>query len=347
MSLNPGRGLTASTLTTADGRIVRHVQAGSDGPVVVFEAGMGACASEWVTVQRLVSASTRTVSYDRAGHGGSTEDRRTRSLSRICEDLGAVIGQVSRDEPVVLVAHSWGGPIVRCFAELHPDRVAGVVLVDTTTAANIPAAIARITPYTSRLSLALNRIGLTRSLLTRVLFKHASPEMSEEDRAILARDITSAQSLKTGVAEAKALHNNLPLMRRWEQEGLPDVPVISLVGGGTGRRLKARSLQIAVAQQEMSRHPQGECRVVAGTSHFVPQDKPLETVQAVLEVVDRVRKHIAPSALRAAAPTDAADGAPGHERLRPLDTRTVRGRRNTLSIASGRPPEASCGCCSR
>jgi pimeloyl-ACP methyl ester carboxylesterase len=284
--LLPGEGLHASTLTTADGRTVRYVHAGEGSPVVVFEAGLGAGAGEWVTVQRLVSASTRTVSYDRAGHGGSTADLKPRSLARMCEDLDLLVREVSPEAPVVLVGHSWGGPILRCYADQHPDQVAGLVMVDTTTTAVLNAKQARSMPLTTAVANALH--PLTRRLIRRALLKNVGPEVSPEDRRVLIRAMNSKQGICTAVAEAKTASTSLPLMARWEQQGLPNVPVISIVGAGTGAHPKIRATLIAGAQAEMTRHPQGECRVIAGTNHYVPQDRPLETAQAILDVVARV-----------------------------------------------------------
>jgi pimeloyl-ACP methyl ester carboxylesterase len=289
MTLDPGTGLSASTLTRRDGRTLRYVHAGHGEPVVVFEAGLGACASEWVTVQRLVSAETRTVSYDRAGHGGSTPDREPRSLPRISEDLHALVEHVSPDRPVVLVAHSWGGPVVRCYADQHPERVAGLVMVDTTTSGAAPEKVAKMMPAMMSMMLGLHAVGLAKPLLRRSLFKNLAPEVSADDRAVIDRDITSRKSARTSVAEAKAVLSSLPSMARWEQAGLPDVPVVAVMGAGTtsGVKQRARDALIASFEKEMGDHPQGECRVVEGTDHYVPQDKPLETAKAILDVVTR------------------------------------------------------------
>jgi pimeloyl-ACP methyl ester carboxylesterase len=290
MTLDPGMGLTASTLTTTDGRTLRYVHAGEGGPVVVFEAGLGAAASMWVTTQRLVAASTRTVSYDRAGHGGSTEDPQPRSLARICQDLLALVDHVSLDEPVVLVGHSWGGPILRSFSDLHPDRVAGVVLIDTSTTANFPPAAAKRMPTMMSVMRLMHVIGLAKPMLRKTVYKNFSPEMSAEDLAVIDRDLTSKLSAKAAVGEARAVLPSLPLMARWEQAGLPDVPVINVMGGGTGQGAELRATYIADVQTEMAGHSQGECRVIDGTDHYVPQDKPHETAQAILDVVLRARQ---------------------------------------------------------
>jgi len=285
MTLDPGRGLSASTLTTSDGRTLRYVTAGEGGPVVVFEAGLGSNASMWVATQRLVSATTRTVSYDRAGHAGSTPDTQPRSLARICEDLRLLVQQVSPEQPVVLVAHSWGGPIVRCFADHHADMVAGIVLIDTSTTKNFPPKAAKRMPSIMAFMRVLHVLGVAKPMLRSQVFKNVGPDLSAEDRAIIDRDLTAKRSAKAAVGEAKAILPSLPLMARWEEAGLPDVPVINVMGGGTGRGADLRATFIADVEKEMANHPQGECRVIEGTDHFIPQHKPRETAQAILDVV--------------------------------------------------------------
>jgi pimeloyl-ACP methyl ester carboxylesterase len=291
MTLDPGKDLSAQSLTTSDGRTLRYVTGGEGGPLVVFEAGLGSCASMWVATQRLVSESTRTLSYDRAGHAGSTPDTQPRSLARICEDLHALVEHASPGEPVVLVAHSWGGPIVRCYSDLHPERVAGVVLIDTSTTDNFPPKAAKRMPSIMSFMRVLHAVGVAKPVLRRSVYKNFGPDISPADRAVIDRDLTSVRSAKAAVGEAKAILPSLPLMARWEEDGLPDVPVINVMGGGTvARSADLRAKYIADVEKEMANHPQGECRVIEGTDHFIPQDKPRETAQAILDVVQKARQ---------------------------------------------------------
>ena len=84
---------------------------------------MSAPAASWIHTQREISAHARTLSYDRAGYGGSDVDPHDRTLSRIVDDLTALLDALGEKEPVVLVGHSWGGPIMRLFADRSPERV--------------------------------------------------------------------------------------------------------------------------------------------------------------------------------------------------------------------------------
>ncbi|WP_420096149.1 alpha/beta fold hydrolase, partial [Brevibacterium sediminis] len=67
-SLDPGSGLDEEFVSIDGGRRIRVVRAGTgDGPLVVFEAGMGSAASQWNHIQRELSSRYRTIAYDRAG----------------------------------------------------------------------------------------------------------------------------------------------------------------------------------------------------------------------------------------------------------------------------------------
>ena len=123
-------GYEAGFVRTPDGRRLQVYCMGSGSPVVVFEAGSGGQGSGFRRVQPLISETTRTCVYNRAGHGHSDAAKDSRDLTALANDLGVVVRAVGGGRPVVLVGHSFGGPITRYFAYGHPERVAGMVLID-------------------------------------------------------------------------------------------------------------------------------------------------------------------------------------------------------------------------
>lgn len=103
---------------------------GNDGPSVVFEAGIAATCLNWMPVQDALSALARTYSYDRAGLGWSRPSRGEHSLTRITDDLHALMHAIALPRPLVLVGHSFGTFVVRVYAHRFPDEVAALVLID-------------------------------------------------------------------------------------------------------------------------------------------------------------------------------------------------------------------------
>ena len=103
---------------------------GHGSPVVVLESGLGAESAEWGAVHRGLSVHTRVCRYDRAGRGTSDPAVSPRGPAELVADLRALLRRVGLAPPCVLVGHSFGGLMVRLFAQRHRAEVAGIVLVD-------------------------------------------------------------------------------------------------------------------------------------------------------------------------------------------------------------------------
>jgi pimeloyl-ACP methyl ester carboxylesterase len=101
------------------------------GPTVVIEQGAGEPARLWWPIQEQVADFARVCTYDRAGYGASDPVSAPRSIDDRATDLHALLVAASIPSPYVLVAHSYGGFIIRRFADRYPALAAGLVLVDT------------------------------------------------------------------------------------------------------------------------------------------------------------------------------------------------------------------------
>ncbi|WP_086852701.1 alpha/beta fold hydrolase [Amycolatopsis kentuckyensis] len=124
----PGLG----ELVDVDGRKVhvRRLGEPAEGPTVVFESGLSSPLEMWSRVQAAVAEVAPTISYDRAGIGWSEPGERPRTAERIRGEFERLLEVLDVRGPLILVGHSYGGMLLRAFAQEHPDRVAGVVLVD-------------------------------------------------------------------------------------------------------------------------------------------------------------------------------------------------------------------------
>jgi pimeloyl-ACP methyl ester carboxylesterase len=103
----------------------------SVGPTIVIEQGAGEPSRLWWPVQDKIAEFASVCTYDRAGYGWSEPVASGRTIAERAEELHTLLTNASIPEPYILVAHSYGGFIVRCFARNHPDQTAGLVLVDT------------------------------------------------------------------------------------------------------------------------------------------------------------------------------------------------------------------------
>ena len=103
---------------------------GSGSPTVVLEAGFGGTTNNWSAVQPQLGRTMRTCAYDRAGQGNSLPIPGVHDAGDEVEDLARLLERAELPPPYLLVGHSYGGLLVRLFADAHPETTAGVVLVD-------------------------------------------------------------------------------------------------------------------------------------------------------------------------------------------------------------------------
>jgi pimeloyl-ACP methyl ester carboxylesterase len=160
----------------APGRIVngRHVrQIGTDGPAVLFEAGLTASSSGWLKVQNELAAFAQTFSYDRPGLGWSAPVDEEISLERLTDELHALVGALDVPRPFVLVGHSFGTYIARAYAHRFREDVAALVLIDPVASLEweVPGQRNRLARavFFSHVAGALASVGLVRLGLWGVL----------------------------------------------------------------------------------------------------------------------------------------------------------------------------------
>jgi pimeloyl-ACP methyl ester carboxylesterase len=121
----------------APGRLIRvgpcrlhlHEQGAGD-PAVVLESGIAGSSLSWAVVQPEIAKFTRVCSYDRAGLGWSEECLAPRTVAQMVSELNSLLQQDGISPPYVLVGHSFGGLLIRAYAHLRPEEVAGLVFVD-------------------------------------------------------------------------------------------------------------------------------------------------------------------------------------------------------------------------
>jgi len=103
---------------------------GSGEPTVLIDAGLGDDSTDWFDIQDKSSVDTRTCVFDRPGYGWSDAGPQPRNSLIISNEVFKLIQKANISGPLVLVGHSFGGYNMRVFAAQHPQKIAGMVLVD-------------------------------------------------------------------------------------------------------------------------------------------------------------------------------------------------------------------------
>ena len=120
-----------TTMVSAGRHRLETIVFGSGEPAVVIEPSLGGFAAAWRQIAETIAEDTMVVTYNRAPYGASSPARDGRRPRDIAGDLDGVLKELGIAGPLVLVGHSIGGIYLRTYAALHMDRVAGMVLVDS------------------------------------------------------------------------------------------------------------------------------------------------------------------------------------------------------------------------
>jgi pimeloyl-ACP methyl ester carboxylesterase len=102
----------------------------TEGVPMLLLHGFGNEAHIWDDFAPIVAPHYRTLALDHRGHGESDWDAEARyDIDSLVADVEAVTAALGIHR-LVLVAHSLGGRVATIFGGRHPERVAGLVLVD-------------------------------------------------------------------------------------------------------------------------------------------------------------------------------------------------------------------------
>ncbi len=123
------------TVAASDGVGIAYTVSGAGSPALVFIHGWMCDQTFWAAQVEEFSQTNTVITIDLPGHGLSGMDRDDWSLLAFGGDVQKVVEHLDLDE-IVLIGHSMGGSTVLEAARLMPDRVIGVVAVDSLQDAN-------------------------------------------------------------------------------------------------------------------------------------------------------------------------------------------------------------------
>jgi pimeloyl-ACP methyl ester carboxylesterase len=120
-------------VTVDDGVALATVVAGPpDAPGLMLVHGFGGAKEDFADHIDALARDHRVVAFDHRGHGESDapDDPAAYSLDRMALDT-LVVAEATGLTDLRLLGHSMGGMVVRRVALAHPDRLSGLILMDT------------------------------------------------------------------------------------------------------------------------------------------------------------------------------------------------------------------------
>ncbi len=129
LALVPAAGSEAvSRFATLDGSKIHYLSFGQGDTAVVFIHGW-TCDSTFWKAQAPIYENRRSLLIDLPGHGQSDKPDIKYTMELFARAVDAVMKDAKVDK-ATLVGHSMGTPVAVQYLRLHPDRVAGIVIVD-------------------------------------------------------------------------------------------------------------------------------------------------------------------------------------------------------------------------
>jgi pimeloyl-ACP methyl ester carboxylesterase len=182
-------------LPGADGLTLHALEWSREGTPLLLLHGFGNSSRVWDDCSPELAPHYRVIALDQRGHGDSPRDPELRyETASMARDVEAVLAALGAKR-VVLVGHSMGGRVSMEFAGMHPEMLAGLVLVDIGPESD-PRGIVRISLETQEQAWTFDSVADYRRVLTRQY-----PETPPDVLARMARHWT--RDLPDGRVELK------------------------------------------------------------------------------------------------------------------------------------------------
>lgn len=204
-----------------DGVAIRFDDVGDGAPVLVLVHGWSCDRGYWDAQVRPLSERYRVVTVDLAGHGDSGDGRREWTMAAFGGDVACVLEHLELDG-AILVGHSMGGDVIVETALQVPERVAGLVWVDTYTTLGEPRSDERTNAFVE--PFRQNFVTATRNLVRGMFPPDADAELVER----VAADMSSAPPEIALDALVRAFTNDGPVAAALHRLS---VPVVALNPG--------------------------------------------------------------------------------------------------------------------
>jgi pimeloyl-ACP methyl ester carboxylesterase len=283
------------TYVEVDGYKMHYLKRGEGKTTVIFESGLDFAGHlSWGKVQDEISKSATTISYDRAGILRSQSSNKPRTCENIANELYELKEKLGVNESCILVVHSLGGLIARCYAKKYISTLKGVVFVDAShpdQLDNLPTSIkAKMKPPAKWIGTLITNLGISRV---------ATNKMTDK----LYRNIENIKSIKAEInkyliTSSNAAFEELKMVKQMTKAAkgatFKDIPFRVLTAIEEGKKgdekiffehfskLQTQSLELSTNSKQ----------TFVKSGHYIQLEKPEVVIEAIRNIVEENKKDI-------------------------------------------------------
>lgn len=251
---------------------------------VIMESGGGSNGWAWQGVKELlIETPVYGLSYDRSGLGFSDPSPDPGSITQIIKDFDSMLtvlekkGEICR--PYVLVGHSFGGICMQVYAKMFPEKVEGLILVDSSSDA---------VAYDPRMRSLLNLpphedfpVSLMPRSTAQLLFPRACDSLTGYAEAARIRESAAILGkYANGHSKEEPLFGNLPLRILTKPKTLTD-------NGSDSNEIEEQAWQ--EHQRELAERSLNSKQIICvdGVGHYIHNDAPQVVADAIWDLIEK------------------------------------------------------------
>lgn len=246
------------------------------GPVVVLLHGYPLSRAMWAAQRRDLAKRYRVVTPDMRGMGETPASESEVSMEMLADDVAALLEHLGITGPIVLGGLSMGGYVAQAFAAVHPDRLRGLILMDTRAVGDTPEAAGK----REETAVEVLKTGDVRTVVQPLIPKMfaastlADPERIEPMKAVM--EATSPQGI-AGALRGMAVRPD----RRGDLANIR-VPTLVVVGAedAISPPTEAQAIADAISDSRFV--------VISEAGHMAPWENPEAVNAAILDFLDRL-----------------------------------------------------------
>jgi len=260
--------LASAVVPASDGVPIHYDVQGKGEPALVFIHCWGCNRHLWDNQVAEFSKTHRVVTIDLPGHGESGLERKNWSVESFGDDVKTVVAKLDLKR-VVLIGSSMGGPIALEAARRMPDRVVGIVPVDTLQ--NVEAKVPPDQLEAGLKALEADFKGTNATMMSQFFFAPTTPPAVKE--RILADIDSRPPATAIAILRAVFTYDPAPAMREIK------IPIRAINADRVPTNVEANRKYA----------PQFDAMIIKGTGHYPMLEDPARFNAMLTDILRQFR----------------------------------------------------------